>query len=377
MNKTELYVHIPFCVKKCNYCDFVSFACSEEAKEAYFESLYRQINIKAEFTGKKTVDSVFFGGGTPSIVDSKYLVKTLDLLREKYDILPEAEITMEMNPASASFAKIKDYRGAGINRVSIGLQSANDNELQILGRPHRFKDFLQTYDEVRKAGIDNINIDIMSATPGQTMESYRNTLKEVRRLSPEHISAYSLIIEENTPFYDVYGNGKTGPYPVPDEDTEREMYYVTKEVLEAAGYNRYEISNYAKPGYECEHNKGYWTGKDYVGFGIAAASLIDGKRYQMHRGLDEFIKGDFSEEEEILSIQDKMAEFMFLGLRMTVGVSAEEFKRRFDKSIEAIYGDKLNKLTNQGLMEYSNGRCFLTERGIDVSNVCMAEFLFD
>lgn len=370
-NYSEIYVHIPFCVKKCDYCDFVSFACKEDVQKAYYYALKNQIDIKAESTGKIPVDSVFFGGGTPSLVKAEYIVGILDKLRERFSFAKDTEITIEMNPNSASFEKIREYKEAGINRVSIGLQSANDEELKTLSRVHDYKSFLRTFDNVRKAGFENVNVDIMSALPGQSLLSYMDTLKKVITLKPEHISAYSLIIEENTPFYERYSDGRG----LPDEDTEREMYYETKRFLKEKGYLRYEISNYAKEGYECRHNLGYWTGKDYLGFGIAAASLYNGSRYSMHSDLDAFIKGDLHEEETILSKKDRMEEFMYLGLRMMKGVSKAEFVERFGILIEEVYGEQIAMLKLKGLMKEREGRLFLTDKGVDVSNMCMAEFL--
>ncbi|MCQ2519733.1 MAG: radical SAM family heme chaperone HemW [Lachnospiraceae bacterium] len=380
---SEIYVHVPFCVKKCDYCDFVSFARSEDTHKAYFEALNKQIDYKAEFTGKIPVDSVFFGGGTPSLVSAEYIVSTLNHLRERYDITDDAEITIEMNPNSASKEKIEMYKKAGINRISIGLQSTENSELKCLARPHNFEDFLETYKAVRDAGFDNINVDIMSALPGQNLESYKKTLKKVVELNPEHISAYSLIIEEGTPFYDLYGDGEMAGcglnevLPLPGEDEEREMYYETKRFLAKNGYERYEISNYSKPGLECKHNIGYWTGKDYIGFGIAAASLKDGIRYQMHSDLDEYIRGNFDEEREILTENDRMSEFMFLGLRMVNGIERTEFKRRFNVEPEKIFGKQLADLVERKLLVKRGDYYALTEYGLDVSNVCMAEFLLD
>lgn len=326
-NKTEVYVHIPFCRRKCAYCDFVSLACTEDVQKAYFEALHRQIDIKAEFTGKIPVDSVFLGGGTPSLVDAGLITEVLNHLREVYIIEADAEITIEMNPNSVTRGKLLQYKNAGINRLSIGLQSASNEELKLLSRLHNYEEFLETFSLARETGFDNINVDIMSALPGQTRESYRDTLEKVCDLNPEHISAYSLIIEEGTPFYEIYAGGNG----LPDEDTEREMYYDTRKILREHGYERYEISNYCRPGKECRHNVGYWVRKPYIGFGIAAASLYNEKRMMMHSDLDRYISGDFEEEVNGLSVEDRMEEFMFLGLRLTRGVSEEEFVKCFGK----------------------------------------------
>ncbi|MBP5661234.1 MAG: radical SAM family heme chaperone HemW [Lachnospiraceae bacterium] len=369
-NEAEIYVHIPFCVKKCDYCDFVSFACSDSEKEAYFKALINQIDSMKETVGDTPIVSCFFGGGTPTVPDERLLISVLCKLKESFNFTEDAEITMEVNPNSATFDKFKAYREAGINRLSIGLQSTDNSELKCLSRLHTYEEFLKTFDDARRAGFDNINIDIMSALPGQTIKSYEKTLERVCALNPDHISAYSLIIEEGTPFFDRYADGKG----LPDEDTEREMYYLTKRYLHGHGYVRYEISNYSKPGCECRHNLGYWKRVPYYGFGMAAASFYGGKRYQTHSDLKRFISGDFTAEIEKLSGDDAMAEFMFLGLRLVSGVTREDFLRCFGKNIDDIYGPELKKLESEGLL--CNGeRIYLTDKGMDVANYCMSEFI--
>lgn len=370
-NTQEIYIHIPFCERKCDYCDFVSFVCDEDTKKHYFSRLIEQIDKKSEFTGKVPVDSVFFGGGTPSSVDAGLIDETLNHLRKKYMVTDDAEITIEMNPNSVTSDKLKIYKTAGINRISIGLQSANDEELRVLSRLHDYRTFLKTYEMVRNEGFRNVNIDIMSALPGQDKTSYMRTLEKVVELNPEHISAYSLIIEEGTKFHDRYESGEG----LPDEETDREMYHDTKLFLSENGYHRYEISNYSKPGFECRHNTGYWTGKKYVGFGPAAASFDGENRYQMHNSLTKYLAGDFSEDIENLSDVDKMEEFMFLGLRLTAGVSLEEFQNRFGKDIWSVYKKPIDKLMAEGLMKLRDNRLYLTDFGMDISNYCMAEFI--
>lgn len=371
-NEIEIYVHIPFCVRKCGYCDFVSFSCSKNVQKAYFEALWRQIELKSETMGDVPVVSVFFGGGTPSCVDEELIVSTLNLISDKFTLLSDAEISIEMNPNSADFKKLSAYRKAGFNRVSIGLQSTDNEELRRLSRLHTYEEFLETFEAARRAGFDNINVDIMSALPGQTLESFQNTLYKVSALEPEHISAYSLIIEENTPFYEKYSDGKG----LPDEDTEREMYYETERILSNKGYHRYEISNYSKPGFRCRHNIGYWRRTPYLGFGISAASLIDNVRYLVHSDLEAFIGGDFSETEEILSREDEIAEYMFLGLRMTEGVSVKAFFETFSVPLKEVYSDVLNNLVEEGLLVVDD-YVYLTKKGLDLANYVMAKFLPD
>ncbi len=366
----EIYVHIPFCARKCDYCDFVSFVCGEDTQKKYFDALIKHIDIKRETVGKVPVVSCFFGGGTPSLPKAEYIEKVLNKLFECFDFREDAEITIEMNPNSGTLEKLKAYRAMGFNRVSIGLQSTEDKELTALSRLHNYEEFLETFKAAREAGFENINVDLMSALPGQTLESYKKTLERVTALEPEHISAYSLIVEENTPFYERYKDGKN----LPSEDTEREMYYLTKSFLGEKGYSRYEISNYSKKGYECRHNIGYWRRIPYLGFGIAAASLYGETRYQMHSDLKRFIEGDFSEEKTLLTEDDRMEEFMFLGLRCRDGVSKKEFYGNFCVNLSDVYGKEIDKLSKQGLLVDSD-RVFLTDKGLDVANYCMSEFI--
>lgn len=366
----EIYIHVPFCVRKCNYCDFVSFAKSEEIQNKYFDALIDEINLKSESVGHIPVDSVFIGGGTPSLVSEKNIVRILEALDRRFDVAKNAEISIEMNPNSANFDKVKTYFNAGVNRVSIGLQSADNIELKTLGRLHSYEEFAKTYDDVRKAGFSNVNIDVMSAIPGQTIKSYEETLRKVTSLSPEHISAYSLIIEEGTPFFDKYSDGEG----LPSEDDDRKMYHMTKQFLADNGYKRYEISNYAKEGYECRHNVGYWTRVPYLGFGIAAASLWDERRFSHHTDLNKYINGDYSGEETVLSLDDKIEEYMFLGLRLIDGIEISDFEEKFGRSIESEYKEVLCKLAKEDLIEVDN-RVRLTDKGLDVANYCMSEFI--
>jgi len=396
MKKLSVYVHIPFCVKKCDYCDFLSAPADENTKTEYVDRLLEEIEKEAENYRDYMVVSVFFGGGTPSVLKKEDTARIMSALREHYKIAETAEITSEVNPKTADDNKLKAYREMGFNRLSIGLQSADDKELKTLGRVHNYSDFLEVYKAARKAGFQNINIDIMSALPGQTPESYRKTVERVLKLQPEHISAYSLIIEEGTPFYSRYGeedelrkksgkscieeNGKQGSemLHLPDEEEEREMYMLTGELLENYGYHRYEISNYAKDNYECRHNKAYWERQDYVGFGIGAASLVQNVRFQNKRDIKGYLSGDFEKEEvDTLTEKESMEEFMFLGLRLMCGVSKEQFLMQFGIPMEQVYDDVLNKMEKQGLLVNGNERVCLTGKGLDISNYVMAQFLLD
>jgi len=402
MNKKnlEIYVHIPFCARKCAYCDFLSFPGNQQAQREYTKKLIEEIKCQSAKVKEYQVISVFIGGGTPSILDIGDMAAVLHSLREEFEIVPEAEITMEVNPGTVTAEALSCYREAGVNRISIGLQSADDKELRYLGRIHTYDEFLKSYQRVRMAGFDNVNVDLISAIPGQTLESWKNTLKKVTMLKPEHLSAYSLIVERGTPYFDRYGeqvnmenrsltleerNSLMSLPELPDEDTEREMYYLTQEFLNEQGYERYEISNYSKNGYECRHNIGYWTGVEYLGLGLGAASYINGCRFHNTPVFDEYCSAHLDQEEafqrvlrqefEQLTIEDKMEEYMFLGLRLMKGVSAHGFAGSFGHNIRSVYGMVLDAMEEEGLMEFIDGNYRLTSRGIDISNYVMSRFL--
>ena len=407
MNRLSLYIHIPFCVKKCHYCDFLSAPCKEETRQGYVETLCMEIVQRAKLYKDRIVDTIFFGGGTPSLLSAGQMGKIMDVIRQEFRVLPEAEISMEVNPGTVTKEKLEAYQKCGVNRLSIGLQSANNEELKVLGRIHTWEVFENTWKQVRDLGFSNVNIDLMSALPGQTLESYENTLRKVLALKPEHISAYSLIIEEGTQFYEWFGEDSS---QLPDEITDRRMYEMTRTLLEEHGYYRYEISNYALEGYECKHNIGYWKRKEYLGLGLGAASLISNVRSSNVSELEEYLNlgrkinyktldsvekkmleqrienGKNVENEkninwlesiEELSIKDQMEEFMFLGLRMMEGVSVQEFETQFGKPLKEVYGTQIAKLESQGLLQYreETGRYALTLKGIDVSNQVFVEFI--
>lgn len=384
--KIEIYIHIPFCVKKCAYCDFLSCPADDKTKSRYVQALCREIEWSKDCLKEYLVDTVFIGGGTPSILEEKYIGQILDTLRSAARISDDAEITIECNPGTLTMEKLEAYEDVGINRISLGLQSANDEELKTIGRIHNFEEFKKSFNLARLAGFNNINVDIMSALPGQTLESYKETLTKVITLNPEHISAYSLIVEDETPLKDRVENGEVA---LPSEDEEREMYYYTKEFLEKTGYKRYEISNYAKDGYECRHNIGYWKRVEYLGFGIGAASLFKGERFSNTSDINRYMhileKEDVMNADEVwkalnenietLTQKDEMEEFMFLGLRMTDGVSKSDFKKIFNCDIEAVYGNVIEKLANQNLIKEAGDLITLTDKGIDISNIVLANFL--
>lgn len=377
----ELYIHIPFCVKKCSYCDFLSAPATEQTKEAYMAALFAEIGGRAKDYKDRIVTSVFIGGGTPSLLSGDSIRQLMEHIREEFFLAPDAEITMEVNPGTVTVEKLTAFYAAGINRLSIGMQSAQEQELKILGRIHDFDGFCQVYQEAVEAGFTNINVDVMSGLPGQTLASYKDTLEKVLRLEPmpQHISAYSLIVEEGTPFAAMADRGEL---PLPEEDTERAMYEETIEVLAGYGFHRYEISNYALDGYECRHNVGYWIRRDYLGFGIGAASLIGNVRFQNGRDLNAYLAHPLAcrEEEQPLTTQEQMEETMFLGLRLIRGVSYPEFARCYGQTLEEVYGEVIARNVADGLLtvrEDETGRhLMLTGRGLDVSNYVMAQFLF-
>ncbi len=382
----EIYIHIPFCVRKCAYCDFLSFYADDPAREDYVSRLLMEIHKAGEYCKDYEVSTVYLGGGTPSLLDSRMIVEIMDTLRTYFCIRDDAEVSIEANPGTLTPDKLDDYRKAGINRLSIGLQSADDEELKVLGRIHTYDEFLESYHAARKHGFDNINVDLMSALPGQSVGSWEKTLRTVAGLEPEHISAYSLIIEEGTPFFEKYGS-KEGSKLLPDEDSELEIYHLTREILEGYGYDRYEISNYAKRGKECRHNIGYWTGAEYLGLGLGASSFFEGKRFKNTDVFEEYFRADFEtdpgssggicREIEVMTKKALEEEFFFLGLRMCEGVSLVEFERRFGESARNVYPGLMEKLNDQRLAVLSGDRFYLTDFGLDVSNYVMAQFLQD
>lgn len=375
----ELYIHIPFCVKKCAYCDFLSGPSTLEVREAYVNCLIEEIcqckYAKAGDPDNKwapcdpenyEVVSAFFGGGTPSILKADQIRRIMAALKEVFCWNADAEVTIEANPGTVDAEKLRNYLDYGINRISFGLQSADDEELRKLGRIHTWKEFLDSFHQARIAGFTNINVDLMSALPGQTVDSWRKTLEKVLELKPEHISAYSLIIEEGTLFYEKY---EDHPELLPPEEEERQMYHDTKRILHEHGYERYEISNYARAGYACRHNLGYWERREYKGFGLGSASLLENRRYTNTCELKLYLQGRIRGTEEELSEQDIREETFFLGLRKMEGIDPGPYGAHYKKLLE--------KLQMQQLLEEKNGKICLTEYGIDISNYVLAQFLED
>lgn len=378
----ELYVHIPFCVRKCAYCDFLSAPADDVTIENYVSALIAEIRAHG-INGRKKVATIFIGGGTPSVLLPEQIRRIFDAIFENFEVSNDAEITIEANPGTLTEKKLQTYLDCKINRISFGLQSTSNKELKLLGRIHSFEEFVKNYNLARKCGFQNINVDLISAIPGQTVESWEKTLCDVLELQPEHLSAYSLIIEEGTPFAKLYGENCEKEKMLPDEEAERQMYHITDSILQKAGYHRYEISNYAKEGYECRHNLGYWERVPYLGIGLGAASLTEENvRYNNETDLEKYIKHSSNlnlvqKNVEALTLAEQMEEFIFLGLRKVRGISIVEFEELFGTSLDETCGAGIEKMIAEGFLTEGKGLLRLTDAGIDVSNQVFAEILFN
>jgi oxygen-independent coproporphyrinogen-3 oxidase len=436
--RLELYIHTPFCVKKCDYCDFLSFPGNSKTQIRYVHALLEEIRYWGAKLGDYTVPTVYIGGGTPSWLDAGLIAAIMREVFASFPVDDDAEISMECNPGTVTAAKLKAYREVGINRLSIGLQSADNEELKLLGRIHTYEQFLKTYELARYAGFDNINIDLISGIPYQTLEKFIKTLQQVVRLKPEHLSVYSLIVEKGTPFYNRYKFDAVAQQAgirteiLPTEDEVYRITKATQDILFQAGYRQYEISNFAKPGHASRHNIGYWTRENYLGMGLGAASLLENVRYANTRDLYDYMyqceklsdkppeafspEGQpetaeppevaepqapagssgivelFAPQEpsnipdnwhgcnlhataEVVDRKAQIEEFMFLGLRMNEGIARADFERNFGVPIEAVYLETIKKLRSQGLLQMAEGRITLTDRGMDLANYVMSKFL--
>lgn len=372
-----LYIHIPFCRQKCLYCDFPSFAGREDLWECYAASLLAEIRRRARECPDREFQSVFFGGGTPTALPLPFLERLAHEVFASFRIAEGAEITTEANPGTLNRETARALYGMGFNRLSIGVQAWQNSLLKRLGRIHTIEEFLENYRIVREEGFRNVNIDLMFALPGQTMAEWRETLEQAAVLEPEHISAYSLILEEGTPFYREWEKGRLMPVP---EELDREMYHFAVAFLSEKGYAQYEISNFAKPGRQSRHNRIYWQAEEYLGLGLGAHSFWNGERFHTPYGLEEYIQAGgaperLEQDRETISGQDALAEFMFLGLRLTEGVSFARFRERFGREMGEVYGEQIAKLTRQGLVAEDETGIRLTRRGTDVSNVVFGKFL--
>ena len=403
MKSLALYIHIPFCIQKCYYCDFLSFeGINRSTQESYFDALTKEIaeaaaQLPIQSTQNYEVSSIYFGGGTPSFPDASHIERILNQIHDYFHVRIGAEITLEVNPGTVSLEKFQAYKKMGINRLSIGVQSMLNLDLQHLGRAHTVSQFYDAFRQARTAGFRNISVDVIMGLPGQKLSDYLNTLREIVECKPEHISSYSLTVEKNTPYYEIYGEGRqpladntlglTG-LSLPDEEEERKMYDETGHFLRTAGYHRYEISNYAKNDdgrpdkYESKHNVVYWTRGDYLGLGLGASSMIENTRFSNTREFGDYVKanGDTKKirgETVSLDFNAQIEEFMFLGLRMMKGVSVLKFGEIFGVSISQVYGPMIEALIAQDLLAMQDGFVSLTPYGIDVSNTVMANFLFE
>lgn len=374
MKELGIYIHIPFCKRKCAYCDFISFSGHQKLIEPYINSLIREIkNYKTE-KEKYVIKTIYFGGGTPSFIESKYIVDILSNIKKKFNVLENAEITIEANPGTVDEQKLKDYYNAGINRISFGLQSTRSELLKLVGRIHSYSSFLEAYNLARKIGFKNINIDLMIGLPVQILEDVQKDLEKIIELKPEHISVYSLIVEEGTRIEEKIKNKELY---LPSEELERKMYWEVKRKLEEAGYIHYEISNYSKPSFESKHNMSCWNQEEYLGFGLAAHSYINNKRYSNTIDFDEYF--DWPENSKIIhekqTKEDKQKEFMLLGLRKIEGIKISDFKNKFVENPIYLYRESLNKLVTQELIEIDIDNIKLTRRGIDLANLVWEEFI--
>lgn len=372
-----LYIHVPFCVQKCNYCDFNSFKVKGNDKKEYLDYIKKEMILyKNEFKDKQ-FDTVFFGGGTPSILSISELEELVVAIFENFNIKEDAEVSMECNPGTINKEKLLHMKNLGINRLSIGLQAIQNHHLEYIGRIHSYEEFEKNYLEAREVGFDNINVDLMYALPNHKKEEWIESLDKIISLNPSHISAYSLILEEGTRLYDMY---ECEEFKLLDEDTDIEMYNYTINKLRENGYNQYEISNYAKENKECKHNIIYWQCDNYLGLGPGASGFIGKNRYSNESDLDEYNKKVSQkikpvEEKILLSEQDKIEEFIFMGLRMNEGISLKVFKDRFNKRFEDIYKETMDKLIYDKLLELDGEYLRLTQKGIEISNSVFIEFI--
>ena len=375
MKNLGIYVHIPFCVKKCNYCDFNSSSASDEVQNIYTDSLVNEIKEFGKLK-KVTADTVFLGGGTPTLLGEKNLEKIITAIKENIIIAPDNEFTIECNPKTANLGTFRILRDLGVNRVSLGVQSMDDEILKILGRVHNLKDFIECFASARIAGFENINFDLMFAVPNQTEKIWQTTLETAVKLEPKHISAYGLQLEEGTYFYENQEN-----YKFPDDEENRRMYELLVEFLGSKGYNRYEISNFAIPGFESRHNLKYWDLTEYVGFGLGSSSFFEGVRYQNPEVMADYL--DFADNftpfwnGEKQSENDLISEFMFLGLRLQKGVSDLDFKAKFGKSFFEIFSKEIAENVEKGLLIKENDRIYLSSKGFDLANSVMSDFLLE
>ena len=372
MRNLGIYVHIPFCKKKCDYCDFISFSNKDDIQEQYIEAVCKDIEKAKEQAFNYEINTIYFGGGTPSYIKPEFIGKILESIKENYIVLADAEVTIEINPGTINKDKLEYYKKIGINRLSIGLQSTHDRLLKTIGRIHTYNEFMETYNLARQVGFENINVDLMLALPTQTLDELVQSTKEIIKLNPEHISIYSLILEENTSLYKKVMNGEI---ELLDEDLERKMYWETKKVLEANGFEHYEISNFAKKGFKSKHNMGCWEQEEYLGFGVSSHSYFANKRFSKTNNIEKYIENFDFEINEVQDREAKAKEYMLLGLRKLEGVSISAFERKFEINPLFYFRFEISKLEEEDLIEVDLDNIKLTNKGLDLANQVFEEFV--
>lgn len=375
MKEIGIYIHIPFCIKKCEYCDFVSYCNKKEYVPQYINALKKEIknNINKEYK----ITTIYIGGGTPSSIEENYIadiIETIKLNMNDEDLknFENIEVTIEVNPGTVNKEKLQVYKKIGINRLSIGLQETHNELLKSIGRIHTYEEFIKTYKLARKIGFNNINVDLMIALPNQTIQDIKENLEKITKLNPEHISVYSLILEEGTPFYNKYNENKI---KLPDEELERNMYWYVKNTLENNGYMHYEISNFSKKGFESKHNMNCWNQEEYLGFGVAAHSYNNRIRYSNTKSIEEYIKGSNKIIHEEQTLEDMQKEYMLLGLRKIEGINIQKFKNKFAQNPIFIFKEQLNKLVDEELIIVDGNEIKLTNKGLDLANIVWEEFV--
>lgn len=375
MKEIGIYIHIPFCIKKCEYCDFVSYCNKEKYVPQYINALKKEIknNINKEYK----ITTIYIGGGTPSSIEENYIADIIETIKlnmndENLKEFKNVEVTIEVNPGTVTEKKLETYKEIGINRLSIGLQETHDELLKSIGRIHTYEEFLKTYNLARKIGFNNINVDLMIALPNQTIQDIKENLEKIIKLNPEHISVYSLILEEGTPFYNKYNENKIR---LPDEELERNMYWYVKNTLENNGYIHYEISNFSKKGFESKHNMNCWNQEEYLGFGVAAHSYNNRIRYSNTNSIEEYIKGSNKIIHEEQTLEDMQKEYMLLGLRKIEGINIQKFKNKFAQNPIFIFKEQLNKLVDEELIIVDGNEIKLTNKGLDLANIVWEEFV--
>lgn len=375
MKEIGIYIHIPFCIKKCEYCDFVSYCNKEKYVPQYINALKKEIknNINKEYK----ITTIYIGGGTPSSIEENYIADIIETIKlnmndENLKEFKNVEITIEVNPGTVTEKKLETYKEIGINRLSIGLQETHDELLKSIGRIHTYEEFLKTYNLARKIGFNNINVDLMIALPNQTIQDIKENLEKIIKLNPEHISVYSLILEEGTPFYNKYNENKIR---LPDEELERNMYWYVKNTLENNGYIHYEISNFSKKGFESKHNMNCWNQEEYLGFGVAAHSYNNKIRYSNTNSIEEYIKGSNKIIHEKQTLEDMQKEYMLLGLRKIEGINIQKFKNKFAQNPIFIFKEQLSKLVDEELIIVDGNEIKLTNKGLDLANIVWEEFV--